>query len=202
MSSEHPILSSKLFRRGVHDCPLCATELASAAPACSRCGCKLEKLDKTLGLEGPHLKAVMDLTQLLGGKNEAIQKQISLIERQFPQLALHSCIAPCPDGVQPTALAWWMLNRGQNLSHPTWAGLLLIDLKSSQVTFQMGYDLSTFINRQKLEALLSECGDWFSLGDYAGGIVNFFQEFHTLLKRSHRHALETEKMTFKTLNRA
>ncbi len=201
-SSETRQLPAKLFQKGVHDCPLCAAKISSAAASCPRCECHLEEIDQSLGTEGPKLEKIMDFAGILNGEDEAIRKSISTIEEKFPQLKLMFCSLKCPEEVKLTTLGWWTLNRGTHSSIPGWSGLLLIDPSSCQATFQAGYELEIFVNRQKLEALLSECGEWFTVGDWSGGIENFFQELHPILKSSHHDAITTHKLALKSLGKA
>jgi len=187
-----------MFQKSVHDCPYCSFELDRADLTCSRCQSHLETLGPLPKDGAVLLESIMDLAGLLQGDAEKVKKMIARSEKKFPQLKLIFCSIVCPENFTPNTLGWWMLNQGTN-PQLTWTGLLLVDPASSQITFQAGYDLEIFIDRRKLETLLTECGQWFTLGEWSTGAEKFFQNLHLMLKNAHQESREIEKQALKLL---
>ena len=130
---------------------------------------------------------------------ENINKSIAYSESKFPQLKFIFCSLVCPEKAPPNLAAWWMLNRGIHSTDPSWTGLLLIDPKSRQVSFQTGYDLEVFIDQAKVEQALTESSEWFKIEEWAQGVIEFYKELHKALKQSHRKALKTQKQALKSI---
>lgn len=189
-ASEKP--DAAVFQRAVHDCPFCGAELLESPSHCSRCQKNSTDLDRLLGTEGPTLRRFMDFQHHLEGAEKKVKNAISKIERKFPQLTLLYCSVNCPGELKPSHLAWWMFNQGEHSADSSWTGLLLLDSEKRQITFQSGYELETFIPRTELEFLLQECGEWFAIGEWAGGVANFFIELYPILVRAHQVALKTK----------
>ena len=190
---------SELFQKGVHDCPSCGSELSSTASACPRCHFQIKTLDEVFAKEAPALETIMDFEDILKKDDAKIRHTIAHSERKFPQLKLSFCSLTSPAGPPANIAGWWILNKGKahDSTPPSWCGILLVDPHSRQITFQSGYDLEVFVSRQELEALLTECAEWFALEEWAGGVNNFFKEFHLMLKKAHREALQTLKLAEK-----
>lgn len=192
-------IDAEVFQRAIHDCPYCGAELLDSPSHCPRCSQNSTDLDNLLGTEGPVLKQIMDFQDHLAGGSRKVKSAISKIEKKFPQLTLLYCSVNCPGDLKPSQLAWWMFNQGQHPGNSPWTGLLLLDAPNRQITFQSGYELETFIPRTELEFLLKECGEWFAVDEWAGGIANFFIELYPILVRAHQAARKTEKKARKQM---
>jgi len=196
-------LPAAIFRTGIRACPFCGLVLDRAVPACERCHGSFDTFNKTIKGSPPPLETIMDLAGILKGdqNRKIIEKRISLSEKQFPQLKFLVCSLVCPEGMSAKITAWWMLNCGLHSANPSWTGLLLIDPKNRILTFQAGYDLEVFLNRQKLEQILAECSRWFRRDDWSQGVVEFFKGLHESLKQSHREANFIKKKSLKKRRR-
>ena len=192
-----PSLPSLIFQQGILDCPSCKYDVENSPSVCPRCQCHLGQLDAFLHTTDTPLQSIMDSAGLVKDSDDLIRRAIEFNERKFPQIHLIFCTAICPEGVKASTIAWWMLNRSTPSANATWSGILLIDPSSNQVTFQAGYDLEVFVNRQRLDSLLIKCGEWFSIGEWAQGTTEFFKDLYKMLKMTHREALKTKRNIMK-----
>jgi len=193
-----------MFRRVTFTCPFCRYVLNKKRSSCGRCQGHFNDLDATLSASPTPLETVMDFAKILKGAEdiEKINKSIAFSEGKFPQLKFLFCSLVCPDKAPPNLAAWWMLNRGIHSTDPSWTGLLLIDPKSRQVSFQTGYDLEVFIDLEKVEQALKNSSKYFKIEEWAQGVIEFYKELHSSLKQSHRKALRTQKKALKRISKS
>lgn len=95
-------------------------------------------------------------------------------------------------------MAQWILNQSTGEKPPEWRALLLIDPQRRQHTFQVGYALESFLDRQEIEHILDDAGQWFFNDTWISGIEIFLDQLFETLKNACQHAHSTRKEALKT----
>ena len=181
------IYPARIFKRASVVCPSCLQRFKDAHEQCPRCGFDALRAVEQFAFTPPVMERVMDQVGVIDdGLKKEIDAAVLKVQKRFPQVDFHFCIAELDDPIKLPELGFWMMNAcllrdGQVESDRAWSMLVLIDVKRGLVSITPGYAIEAFFEDSGWENILRELSEDLAAGDYRAAIIYFLKSAECLL---------------------